>query len=893
MESDLESNGNNDDRTESYIPLTANLDISHYKIIKKIGSGGMGEVYLAEDRELNRKVALKFLPSHLCKDDDCRKRFKREAQATAKLSHPNIVTIHEVGDYNDRPYFVMEHIEGLSLKEYSKNKELSIDQILEFGIQICEGINAAHEKGVIHRDIKPSNILVDLHGRIKIVDFGLASVIGSDHLTKTGSTLGTIGYMSPEQVLGKEIDHRSDLFSLSVVLYELISKQNPFRRSNEAATLKAVIDDIPEPLARFKNNLPEGLQAIFDKALGKDVVTRYQHADDMLSDMIRIKRSGDTQSQKISNSKLSQRPLKITMIVSTIILLLAVITVIITKPWSIVSDSNEDEKIMLVVLPFENLGDPEDEYFADGITDEITTNLTKISGLNIISRSSAIKYKNSDKSLSKIGKELKVTHVLEGTVRWDKTSNDKKVRINLRLIQIDEDVHLWADRFDAVLTDIFGVQSSIARDVTEALNITLLQSEKTGLDVINKVHPEAFEYYLRGKQYFDIGSVRENNLILAEKMFLKAIELDPKFVKPLAELSSVYTEMVWDKIDVNQDNLKLAKSYIDKAFEIDPSSPEVHQALGWYYYHGLRDFDMALEEFDKVLSKQPNNSLAIASSAWVKRRQGNWSEAVSRLKTTIMLDPQSNWYNYEMANTFFHMRKYKEAQYYIDRALDLQPDVVSGYLTKGMIVLSKTGILDSSKAVINDGRQFIDNSPVLNYLEAAIYTVDEQYDEALALISSPDKAYLFGKLGNAEYHILKGLIYENMGDTEKVRLQFDSAKTTVEQYKILYPEDPNYYSTLGIIYARLDEPELAKQHALKAVELLPVSIDALTGPDYILNLAQVYTLIGEEELAIDNLEYLFSIPNIYSVNNLILYTVFKKLREHPRFIALMEKHNTN
>ncbi|MEA2031566.1 MAG: serine/threonine-protein kinase [candidate division Zixibacteria bacterium] len=238
-----------DDRTPSFVALTKGVEVSHYKIIEKIGAGGMGEVYLALDTKLNRKVALKFLPPHLYQDEDCRKRFTREAQAAAGLDHPNIAAIHEVGEFQGRPFYAMQVVEGQSLREVIAGKDLPIDRILEIGIQVCEGLQAAHDKGIIHRDIKPSNILLDQHGRVRIVDFGLAAIRGSEHLTKTGSTLGTIGYMSPEQVQGKAADHRSDLFSLGVVLYELMTEQNPFKRDSEAATLKAVSDDLPEPLA--------------------------------------------------------------------------------------------------------------------------------------------------------------------------------------------------------------------------------------------------------------------------------------------------------------------------------------------------------------------------------------------------------------------------------------------------------------------------------------------------------------------------------------------------------------------------------------------------------------------------------------------------------------------
>ena len=281
--------------------LSKGTAINHYCIVEKIGAGGMGEVYLAEDTTLDRKVALKFLPLHLCQDFECRARFKREAQATAKLDHPNIVAVHEVGEYQGRPFFAMQHVEGQTLKAVIAGKTLSLDRILEIGIQVCDGLQAAHEMGITHRDIKPSNILIDLNGRVRIVDFGLASVLGSDPLTKTGSTLGTVGYMSPEQVRGEKVHHHTDLFSLGVVLYELITGHSPFKADSEAATLHAITDTEPELLARYKREIPDGLQSIIDKALDKNVTTRYQHADEFAADLNRcIRNSGEFQSHRAS-----------------------------------------------------------------------------------------------------------------------------------------------------------------------------------------------------------------------------------------------------------------------------------------------------------------------------------------------------------------------------------------------------------------------------------------------------------------------------------------------------------------------------------------------------------------------------------------------------------------
>ncbi|UCD18130.1 MAG: serine/threonine protein kinase, partial [Candidatus Zixiibacteriota bacterium] len=365
-----------DNKTQSFVVLTSGTAVLHYKILEKIGSGGMGEVYLALDTKLNRKVALKFLPPHLCQDEDCRKRFMREAQAAAGLDHPNIAAIHEVGEYQGRPFYAMQIVEGQSLRGVITGKDLPIDRILEIALQVCRGLQAAHDKGIIHRDIKPSNILLDGHGRVRIVDFGLAAIRGSEYLTKTGSTLGTIGYMSPEQVRGEDIDHRSDLFSLGVVLYELITRQNPFKRDTEAATLKAVSDDLPEPLARFKSGLPDGLQAVLDKALEKDARARYQHADGMLSDLMRLKRDSDS---TMYTRPAAKTPIRLLRVFLPIFLVVLVIAVLVMKPWRI--DVLPTQEVIaaenrLAIMYFDNLVDPEDkDRIARMITSLLITDL--------------------------------------------------------------------------------------------------------------------------------------------------------------------------------------------------------------------------------------------------------------------------------------------------------------------------------------------------------------------------------------------------------------------------------------------------------------------------------------------------------------------------------------
>ncbi|HLG93820.1 MAG TPA: serine/threonine-protein kinase, partial [candidate division Zixibacteria bacterium] len=404
--------------------------VSHYKILKKIGAGGMGEVYLAEDMSLGRKVAIKFLSAEKAADPESRKRFIHEARAQAIVSHSNVATFHEVGEERDKVFIVMEYIEGQRLSELAKTEKLSLQEILNLAIQVGEGLQAAHEKGVMHRDINPTNILVSSKRVAKITDFGLAKWTEASTITRTGLQMGTDHYMSPEQVDGRKVDHRTDIFSFGVVLYELICACRPFDGTNRESLFYEILYTQPQPLARYCRGVPEGFQIIVDKALKKDKSFRYQSAADLLADLKGLQK-------ELTEGGVEAAPKRKT----------------------------------LAVLPFENLGAAEDEYFADGITDEITTKLAKISALGVISRTSAIKYKKTEKTLRQIGAELGIDYVLEGTIRWHKSGTTNRVRINSQLIRVEDDTHLWAETYDRVLEQIFELQSDIADKVTRALQL--------------------------------------------------------------------------------------------------------------------------------------------------------------------------------------------------------------------------------------------------------------------------------------------------------------------------------------------------------------------------------------------------------------------------------------
>jgi non-specific serine/threonine protein kinase len=874
-----------DNKTQAVTVLSKGTVINHYRIVEKIGAGGMGEVYIAEDTELNRQVALKFLSPHLCQDADCRTRFKREAQAAAKLDHPNIVTVHEVGEFQSRPFFAMQHIEGRSLKEHASQRELSIPQVIDIGIQIAEGLQAAHEKGVTHRDIKPANVLIDSHGRARILDFGLASVAETDHLTKTGSTLGTIGYMSPEQVRGEQVDHRSDIFSFGVVLYELIAGRQPFKGDNDTATSRNIIDHDPEPLARYKSGVSMELQRVVSKAMAKDKELRYQHADELAADLKNL--MGTSQILTVTPTQKNRSRRLLVGVVALVLLAAAAVSV---YKLLVSAEKPTSQRKMLAVLPFENLGSVEDEYFADGITEEITTCLSGLSGLGVISRTSSMQYKNTEKSLKQIGKELDVDYILEGAIRWEKKGSESRVRINPQLIRVSDDSHLWANKFDAVLTDVFEVQSAIAQEVATALAVTLLQAEQKVLSQKTGIDPVAYDYYLRGKQYFSVAHYQDKELHLAEMMLLKAIEQAPGFASAYAELGCLYTEMYWNRIDYSPQRLDSAMKMIDMAMRLAPNTPESHQALGWYYYHGLRDFDRALDEFSRVLELQPNNTLAMASTAWVQRRQGKWEAAIVKLQTVIRLDPLNPWYNYELGITYYHCRQFRDAIAQFDKVIDLQPDHRYAYLLKSWAYLNQTGETREARGVLDAGRACNGRWPELTWLEVYYDLCDRNYDRALSLMTAPGDVFFPENPDSSDYYYMKAVTYALLDQRQVAVVYFDSARVRLESMLSAAPEAAALLSSVAVVYAGLGRHDDAIRAARRATELLPVSTDALTGPGYVRNLAMVYAQVGEQDQAIELIGYLLTIPAGVSVNLLRLAPEFAPLRDDPRFQALLKKY---
>ncbi len=869
MTDSLESN----DNTHTHQVLTKGTMVGRYRIIEKIGAGGMGEVYLAQDTELDRRVALKFLPTHLCQDDDCRQRFKREAQAAAKLDHANIVPVYEVGEHDGRPFFAMAHIEGQPLREVIRGGELGLDEAIDLTIQICEGLQEAHESGIVHRDIKPSNIILDKKGRPKLVDFGLATVQGGERLTKTGSTLGTAGYMSPEQIKVKEVDQRSDLFSLGVVLYEMITSRLPFSAETEAATMNAVLRDAPEPLSRYKSGVTAELQRIVSKLLEKDSALRYQSAAGVASDLKGLTASSlpDKKPRKDWWNR---------YVVPGAVLVFVIAVVIWVRE---MTPETEDEGVKsIAVLPFENLGAAEDEYFADGITDEITARVAGISGLRVISRTSAMFYKDSPKPLPEIGKELGVNYIIEGTIRWDKSSEPNRVRITPQLIRVADDSHVWADNFEHAMTRVFAVQSEIANKIAENLGVTLLESEKTAVNEKPTENLTAYNYYLRGLEYWD----QDRSVVQAITMLEKATELDSTYLKAHMLLARLYGYVYINNLQLFDDVENRAREAAETAFSLAQGKSDGYLAMGYYHYYCSRDYDRALELFQRTLIDQPNNSDLIAAIAYVQRRQGHWEKALNGLRKALRLNPLSATITTGLAMTLYQMHRHKEGLALVNDALEIAPDHPS--LWRWQMTFRFFSGQDTSvvREAMNTFRQYASRDLFAYWAELADISLRD-FQTALTRRSSPGEYQLTDSI---EFYLQRGRIYRFMGDETTSRAYFDSVKVICEERLVRQPDHPQYQMSLGIALAGLGDKAGALQHGERATELLSVEKDALSGNSMLMDLAEIYATVGQADRAIDLITYLLENPSPLQFQDVKWHPTYDPLRAHPRFQALLEKY---
>jgi serine/threonine protein kinase/Tfp pilus assembly protein PilF len=515
--------------------------ISHYHIIEKLGEGGMGVVYKAQDLKLKRLVALKFLTPYVTPGASDRERFIQEAQAAAILNHPNVATVYEIDEADGRTFIAMEYVEGNTLKSQianskSRGEYLPIQKITDWGMQIADALGVAHDAGIIHRDIKSENIMITKDGRVKVMDFGLAKLKGGVALTKTRSTVGTLGYMSPEQVLGQELDQRTDLWSFGVVLYELITGEIPFRGEHEAAVMYEILNVDPEPLDSFRKDVPESIRTLLAKLLQKDRSKRVASAKEILDGL---------------------------------------------KPPATSSVGPAPEK-SIAVLYFENMSsEKESDYFCAGMTEDILTNLSRIRGLQVVSRTDVLPFRNKEVNIRQVGEALRVKYVVEGSVR--KAGN--KIRITAQLIDVQTGFHLWADRYDRLVDDIFEVQDEVSHKIAEALKISLSDSEEKSMRQKPTDDLRAYDSYMRGRELLSRRGRKNNEAAI--QMFGNAVAIDPHFASAYAGLAEAYSYM-YEWYDGSSQWLGRAIEMNQKALDLDPTSLEAKFGIAMTYFYQKR-----------------------------------------------------------------------------------------------------------------------------------------------------------------------------------------------------------------------------------------------------------------------------------------------------------------
>jgi len=749
---------------------------------------------------------------------------------------------------------------------------------------------AAHEQNVIHRDIKPGNIKITPDGRVKVLDFGLAKASVSEDknvgttVTQPGRVMGTPAYMSPEQARGKDADHRTDIWSFGCIMYEMLTGHLPFEGETAADTLARIIEREPD-WELLPQDTPTNIRDLLRRCLEKDPDRRLEDIEGAVLEINETLSLPATVPPTTIPAKLRRMATIIGAVAVGIILSGIALQFILQK-----EIPPSSKQIRLVVLPFENLGSAEDEYFATGLTDAITARLGSISGLGVISRHSAIQYKDREKNARQIAEELGVDYILEGTVQRERPSDPtSRVRIIPQLIRASDDTYMWAQTYDNEMSEVLRVQSELAERVAQALDITLLEPERRALASRPTDNLEAYEYYLRGNEYL-YRSNRENDSRIAIRMYEKAVELDPTFALAYALLSKVNASMYWMYYDRSEERLALAKQAVDKAFQLNPELPEAHVALGFYHYWGQLDYDHALEQFAIARKSQPNNSDLLFGIGCVQRRQGKFEQAVANLKNACELNPRSADLTYDLGETFMLLRKYSESERYFDRAILLSPDWPDPYVSKARLYLLREGNTQKARAVLEESSQNIGSveDPFIVLWFILLNLFDGDYQEALAQLSS----WKLEAFESQFYFIPKVQLYAQinglLANRELEQSHYESARSNLETKMHEQPDDARFRSSLGIAYAGLGRKQDAIREGKLGVELLPVTKEAWRGLYRVRDLAYIYVIVGEFDSAIDQIEFLLSIPGEMSVPLLQLDPAWDPLRNHPRFKKLLK-----
>jgi TolB-like protein/cytochrome c-type biogenesis protein CcmH/NrfG len=849
-----------------------------YRVNALAGVGGMGIVYLACDERLGRNVALKLLPQWMVANEAALKRLKHEARTASALNHPNIVTIHDIGEVDSNYYVATEFIEGTTLRERITKGPVAPNEAVDIAAQVASALCVAHRAGIVHRDIKPENIMLRPDGYVKVLDFGIAKLTQQETLGTTTAlraslaaqhsmALGTTRYMSPEQAMGQQVDARSDLWSIGVVLYEMLAGHTPFEGRTATDVITAILESDPQPLKHRAPGVPPALQSVVARSLRKDPAERYQTAQEMLSDLRAIKEKTDGIATRSARG----------IAVAAIAALLAGLALFYAWRGGRTDPARAPAAIekSIAVLPFENLSkDEENAFFVEGVQDEILTSLAKVADLKVISRTSVMKYKSGlERNLREIAKTVGVSHVVEGSVQ---RAGDR-VRVSAQLIDARSDAHLWAEHYDRDVADVFAIQTEIAQQIANQLHAKLSAAEKTAIAEPPTADLLAYAFYTKAKE-IDIWHDWEG----AEKSMNRKVELLEKATQRDPTFALAYCALAKTHCDLGT-HLELAKKAADAALQLRPDLGEGHREVARYYF-SVQDFDRAYDELMVARHTLPNDSEVLRIAAQTDRHRNRWNDALANFQKASELDPRNVEVAYWLGRTYFEMRRYHQLEQFLakDAAIWPAPDP----WTPLMLAEMKLAQADPVAAQSLLEQVPLDFSPTpeiwVTRFMAALYLRD--YDAANRVIAAtPAKFANDIFLGQPSESFADGQIARARGEKQKAPAVFAAARKKWDATWGDKPKDASYFADVAIFDAGLGKKEEAIREARHAVDLQPIAKESLNGPPRVTNLALVYAWTGERERALEQLEIVATIPNGPTYGDLLLNPCWDSLRGDPRF----------
>jgi TolB-like protein/Flp pilus assembly protein TadD len=877
---------NGETPTDARIPM----HFGDYELLDEIGRGGQGVVYRARQKSLNRTVALKVIGLGRWASTPHLRRFRHEAESAARLEHPQIVPIYEIGEGDGSCYFSMKFVEGGQLDEVVRREPMSTRRAAELLVKIARTVHFAHERGILHRDIKPGNILVDKNGEPHLTDFGLARLIEQEStITNSFDVLGTPSYMSPEQAGGrvKELTPAADVYALGAVFYQMLTGQPPFAGGTTYETIRLMMETEPRSPRLWNPKVDVDLATICLKCLEKEPQRRYPSALALAEDLERWLRHEPIRARPTNVFRRAGKWVRRNP--TTAALVPALVGIMVLASIVLLNRESAPLHTGIAVLPFENLGgDKENAVFADGLQDDVLTKLAKIADLKVISRTSVMQYRGVQNA-TEIGRALRVSHLLEGSVR--KTGN--KVHLNAQLIDTRTDAHVWAEQYDYDLGDVFAIQSEIAQKVAEQLHAKISLAEKSAIERPPTADIGAFDLYTRARNIF-LAATNSNSgkedLLEAAYLLNQALARDSSYFEAYCQLGGIHDLLYLLGDDHSPRRLGLAEAAVNTALRLRPNAGEAHLARATNLYSGYLNYDAALAELEVARRSLPNDCRVFELVGLIQNRRGKFEEALAELDHAMELDPRNVYRLEQVAASYWSLRRYPEAREVYDRALAIDPNNVQARIFRAEVDLVWKADTRAMHQVIESLR---DNNPRAlheiadGWVGCALADRDPTAAKA-ALIAAGENMPLNENAVHFSHSFVEGWIARLEKDEPKARVAFESARAEQEKIVEAQPDYAPPLCVLGVIDAMLGRKQEALSECRRAVELLPVEKDAFNGPLMIQWYATSAAWVGEKDLACEQLAAAIRYPGSLGYGQLKLFPFWDPLRGDPRFEKIVD-----